>query len=35
MNTNSLELRRCVKVEVDVGSLSLIVCRVSVEVKQH
>jgi len=30
------ELRKCVKIEVVVlGSLSLIVCMVSVDVKQH
>ena len=30
------DLRRCVKVEVDVlGSPPLIVCKVSVDVKQH
>ena len=30
------ELRSCVKIEVDIlGSLSLIVLRVSVDVKQH
>ena len=35
-NSNAKELRSCVKVEVDVlGSPSLIVRRVSVDVKQH